>query len=52
MASLFKKDRNKIRIINRYWYRLKKELGMESLNNKYIKDYDKNKESSHAFKCK
>ena len=56
MVSSFKKDRSKIRIINCYWQLLVVEKGIkggifhainqyEKANNKYMKDYDKMKES-------
>ena len=54
MASRFKKDWSKIRIINWYWYAVNGWKGIRGetchethqyakANNKYIKDYDKNK---------
>ena len=54
MASSFRKDRSEIRIINLYWY-IKGIRGgtchaihqYAKANNKYMKDYDKNKESSY-----
>ena len=59
MASLFKKDRRKIRIINWCWYVVNgKKKGIRGgifypihrhakANNKYMKNYDKNKESPY-----
>ena len=60
MASLFKKERKKIRIINWYWYVIdgwKRTRGRTchaihrhaKANNKYIKNYDKNIKSSHLM---
>ena len=53
MARLFKKDGSKVRIINRYWSVEKGTSGgichsihtHANANNKYMKNYDKNKES-------
>ena len=54
MVSSFKKDRSKIRIINCYWQLLVVEIKggifhainqYGKANNKYMKDYDKMKES-------
>ena len=52
MASMFKKDKNRTRIINRYWYVIDGWEGTRGgicqathrcaeANNKYMKDYDK-----------
>ena len=53
MARLFKKDGSKVRIVNRYWSVEKGTSGgichsihrHANANNKYMKNYDKNKES-------
>ena len=57
MASLFKKDRDKIRINNRLWHDINDWKGIRGViwqathsmlaNNKYMKSYDKNSESSY-----
>ena len=58
MASLIKKDKSKSRIIKKYWYALddwKRITGRicqvihrhAKLNNKYIKNYDKDIKSSY-----
>ena len=58
MTSSFKKDWYKIRIINWYWYAINVEKGIRGAicqaihrytkaNKKYMKNYDKNKESSY-----
>ena len=56
MASSFEKDWNKIRMINWYWYAIKAWITGEichtihwyaKTNNKYMKVYDKNEESSY-----
>ena len=61
MASGFKKYQSKIRIINWYWYAINGWKGIRAgiyhanhqyakTINKYMKDYDKSKESSY-LKC-
>ena len=59
MASMFKKDKSRIRIINRFDMLLMVEKGtrggihqaihryVKANNNKYMKNYDKNNESSY-----
>ena len=60
MASLFKKERSKIRIINRYWYVIDGWKGIRSgichaihryakANSEYMKDYDKTTTSSYLM---
>ena len=58
MVSSFKKDRSKIRTINWHWYAINGWEGVRGwicntihqypkANNKYMKDYDQNKDSSY-----
>ena len=58
MASSFKKDESKIGSFNWWWYVINGKKGIggrichsiypyPKANNKYMKDYDKNKESSY-----
>ena len=60
MASRFKKDRSRIRIINWYWYVVndKKKyyrrnvvqyIDMQQQQNKHMKNYDKDKELSYLM---
>ena len=57
MASNFKKDKSQIRSFNWYWYVINGKKSLSGIchyiywyakaNNKYIKDYGKNKEMSY-----
>ena len=59
MASLLKKDQSKIRIINRLWHVIDGRKGVRGgicqatyryakANNKYMRNFDKNNESSYV----
>ena len=60
MGNLFKKDRNRVRIINWHWYVIMVEKGTRNgichaiyryskAKNNYMRTYDKNKELSYLM---